>query len=200
METLQVVAPLLGVVVGGMLTGITAYLRDRKERKRVIALALADLLEVRHRMVTFEILLKEISNIANVQQEQMPQIRQMLDSVVPQDPGLDDRYDAAVSLLAGMDPVLAFAMRSRNALPKMLALARALATEHAIDPGAFARIEVFLRTQMTPHLNSAVEQLARSHSIFTAHQVKRLIKKSESTPAAAAEFFEQFSRAAQLEA
>jgi hypothetical protein len=194
MGALEVAGPLLGVVLGGVLTGITAFLRNRKERKRVIALALSDLLEVRHRMVAVELILKKISAVADIQIEQLPQFRAMLESIAPQDPGLDGRYDAAVSLLAGIDPILAFKMRSRNTLPKMFETLRTLATMHDVDPRAFANLEIFLRTAASPQLNVAVVQLARSHSIFTARQVKQLIKKSESIPTVANELFEQFSR------
>lgn len=200
MEILQVVSPLLGVLVGGMLTGVTAYLKDRKERKRVIALALSDLLEVRHRMVAFEVFLKKISTVAKLSTEHMAQIREMLVSVAPQDPKLDDRYDAAISLLAGIDPVLAFDMRSRNALPKMLDSFRALAAAHNVAPSDFAHMEAFLTKETTPKLNSAVEKLARCHSMSTARKVKDLIKKSETMPREGEEFFERFSQAVAISA
>ena len=51
MDAIQIISPLIGVVLGGFLTGIGAYLRARAERKRMVGQALSDLLEVRHHVV-----------------------------------------------------------------------------------------------------------------------------------------------------
>ncbi|MES2759858.1 MAG: hypothetical protein V4693_21005 [Pseudomonadota bacterium] len=193
MDALEVASPLLGVVVGGLLTGVTAYFRHRKERKRVIALALSDLLEVRHRMVAVESVVKKMLTIPEFSPEQVPQFRSMLDSIIPNDPGLDARYDTAVSLLAGIDPVLAFRMRSRNTSPKMFGALRTLTAAYQIDPAVRSKIEVLLEAAVSPQLDLAIVELARAHSFSTSREVKKIIAKADSLPTVVNDLFEQMS-------
>jgi hypothetical protein len=49
LELLQIALPLLGAVLGSVLFGIGVHFKARQERSRLIASALSDLLEVRHR-------------------------------------------------------------------------------------------------------------------------------------------------------
>lgn len=191
MDNVQILSPLLGVMLGGALTGIGSHLRNRKERKRVLAAALCDLLEIRHRITSAELMLKELSSIQGLQKSHIPAIRTAFASWMPMDPKIDERYSASIDLLAGIAPILAFRLRSRNEIPKLLDKYRAFAEGTGVDPGLIESFEVILRTVVVPNLNNGVLQLARSHSLFTEFEVKRLIKKSESLTPAGLEFVDQ---------
>lgn len=184
METLQILAPLAGVVLGSALTGISTYFKDRKERKRIIATALADLLEVRHRVVSIDIVVKAVRAKVNIQLGGLAQLRAAIDAVAPFDAGLHPRYDAAISLLAGVDPVLAFQMRSKNLVPTFLSNIRTK-TPEGIDSATLDKAEMDLMSAVLPTLDSAVLTLARKHSLFTARHVRTLIKNSTTVPAEA---------------
>ena len=60
-EILQSTLGLIGVIIGAVLSGIGFYLKARIERKHTIALALADLLEVRHHITGINVVLGEIN-------------------------------------------------------------------------------------------------------------------------------------------
>lgn len=193
MEVIQVLAPLLGVIIGSVLAGIGAHWRGRQERKRVIAAALADLLEVRHRLIGFNAFLERIRHLSGVTPAAMPTIRSMFDSMLPVDPGLGERYNKAVSLLAGIDPMLAFSLRSKETLPKLIAGLRTKAIAEGVDLGAYETIESELLKAAKPALDKAVIELARSHSRSTIRKAKRHIAKSAELPDEAAQFLERLS-------
>ena len=193
MEAIQVIAPLLGVILGSVLAGIGASWRIRQERKRIIAVALADLLEVRHRLVGFNALLEKVRHMPGVTPAVMPNIRHIFDTMVPPDPGLGERYSRAVSLLAGIDPMLAFSLRSKDSLPKLITGMRAKAIAEGADLEMYESFESQLLKTAKPALDKAVLELARSHSPFTARRVKRHIAKSSALPEDAAQFLDQMS-------
>jgi hypothetical protein len=190
MDAVQTLGPLLGVVLGGLLTGITSYFKSRSERKRVIAVALADLLEVRHRLVSADLVVQALRARIGVQPEQLPPLRNLIDSLVPGAVQLDERYDKAVTMLSTIDPVLGFSLRSKNALPHVLAALRSQATSGGTNLAQYEAFETALRTAATPSLNAAVAELARAHSVITWFKVRRLTAKSSSLPLDVSRFFD----------
>lgn len=194
MEAIQVIAPLLGVVLGSVLAGMGAHWRTRQERKRVIATALADLLEVRHRLVATDTVLRKVRHLSGVAPAAMPGIRNLFDSMLPVDTGLGERYNKAVSLLAGIDPMLAFSLRSKELLPKLITGLRTKAIAEGVDLGMYETFECQLLIAAKPALDKAVLELARSHSLFTLRKVTRYMAKSAGLPDEATQFFEQLAK------
>jgi hypothetical protein len=188
MEAIQVLAPLLGVVIGSVLSGIGAHWRARQERKRIISLALADLLEVRHRLVALNVFVEKVRSLSGVPAEAMPGIRNLFDSLTPVDSGLDARYSQAISHLAGIDPMLAFSLRSKQALPALLTAMRTKAIAGGGDLGLYDSFESQLLRAAKPTLDKAVLELAKAHSLITARKVKRHVAKSEELTADAKHF------------
>jgi len=174
-----------------MLTGIAAFLKARVERKRVLASALADLLEVRHRVVAADLVVKELRTRFGMSAAAAPLIRNMLDAVHPLDDALVGRYEKAVSLLAGVDPLQAFELRSKAAFPKVLSILRAQATGSGGDMALFEAFEVEIRSAATPSLNEAVTRLALSHSLRSWWKVRALVRKSATLPPDVTAFFER---------
>ena len=71
----------------------------------------------------------------------MPALRNLFESFVLPNDGVDDRYNNAVSLLAGIDPLLAFSLRSKNILPKVFASLRNFAIGTGADLKEFESVE-----------------------------------------------------------
>lgn len=191
MDVLSVVGPLIGVVLGSALSGLGVYLKQRGERKRTIAIALADLLEIRHNLVAVDIVLSQMRAHVDVPQDVMPAIRNALESLLLPKDGLDDRYNNAISLLAGIDPVLAFSLRSKNTFPQVMASLRNLAIGSGADMKKIESLEGILRSAVTPNFSAAAIELARHHSWSTMRRVRRLIARSGDIPPAVSQLFGQ---------
>lgn len=175
MEALQVIAPLIGVVLGSAISGIGAYLRIRMERKRLIACALSDLLEIRHHILGIEVVLREVRNRAPVSEEEAQLFRTHMNAIIPLDEDVHKRYDEAISLLSGIDPILAFKMRSKNKVSQFLDSIRNLSSSIGATPSQISTVESALRLAITPALDKAVLELASHHSLSTKHRVKKLV-------------------------
>lgn len=189
MDAIQIISPLIGVVLGGFLTGTGAYMRARVERKRMVAQALSDLLEVRHHVVGIEVVMREVRARVKVPEEEIPDLRVVIDTLFQVDDAVHKRYDEAVSLLAGIDPLLAFEMRAKNTAPSLLAAIRGLSVTSGVTPLQIESFETMLRSVVTPALDSAVLELARHHSFVTNRRVKKLVANAGQVPRELAAIF-----------
>lgn len=182
MEVLQVVAPLIGVVLGSVISGVGSVLRARTERKRLVARALSDLLEIRHHIVGVEVVLREIRNHVSISDEDAQLFRKHMEIVAPLDAEIHKRYDEAVSLLASIDPVLAFSMRSKNRVPQFLDSVRSMSQSLGGTEAQFLSFESTLRQAITPALDEAVLELAARHSRGTKRRVRRIVASLGEAP------------------
>ena len=175
METLQVIAPLIGVVLGSAISGVGGQLRTRAERKKLIARALSDLLEIRHHVVGIALVLREVRSRTVVSEEEVQSFRIHMNSIAPLDADVHKRYDEAISLLSGVDPVLAFTMRSKNKVPQFLESVRSVSMSLGATPAQTSALESILQLAITPALDEAVLKLATLHSSGTKRQVKKMV-------------------------
>ena len=182
MESLSVIAPLIGVVLGSVITGIGAYVRARAERKRVIGRALSDLLEIRHQAVGIELVLREVRSRIAVPEEVIQSFRTHMNAVVPVDVEVHRRYDEAISLLSGVDPLLAFNLRSKNKVSHFMDTLRGVSASIGAAPTQIESVEAMLRLAIMPALDDAVLELANRHSLNTARRVKKLIATTALQP------------------
>jgi len=178
-DLLQPVFPLVGVVVGAVMTGFGQIYKVRQERKRVIALALSDMLEVRHRVVTLNAALKYFQMHGNLPSVSMPHFRNFLDHIIPLDDKLDARFGEAVTLLAGMDPVFAFDLRSKNLLPQFINKLRLVATAAGEDLARYEAFESKLIEVLTPKLDEAVLRIAKYHSSKVYREVQAVVARKD---------------------
>lgn len=177
------VMPLLGVLLGAFITGTGALWRARAERKKAIANALSDLLEVRHHVLAFETVLRVANSKLELPSEIVPMLRILAAKLSPLDPDVHKRYSEAVTVLAGIDPILAFQIRAKDAAPQLIESFRALSNEAGIPPSELASLETAFKEMITPSLNEAILELARHHGWSTGRRVERLIRRApESLP------------------
>ncbi len=178
MEALQIIAPLVGVILGSLISGMGVLWHARVERKRLIARALSDLLEIRHHVISTEITLRELKSRAAISDEDAIAFRTHMKSVVPIDENIHQRYDEAISLLSGIDPLLAFSMRSKNKVPIFLEAIHKLSTSLGIDPTQASKLESIFRLSITPALDEAILKLATLHSRKSRLKIRGIVTTS----------------------
>lgn len=182
MDILQVLAPLLGVLLGGMIAGAGSVYRLRRERRGHAGRALADLLEVRHHVSAVEACLKEAQARSALPTEASLLVRRLVQVVSPVDARVHERYGAAVSLLASTDPLLAFELRSKDELSVVLAQVQGTVESAGIPADAAVEILDSLTETTLPVLDAALLKLARMHSRQSHVRVQAHLKSSVSVP------------------
>jgi hypothetical protein len=192
-KELQVLAPLLGVLVGAMLSGFGQLLKAWLERRRIIAAALADLLEVRHRFVSLDTICTTLAQKVHLDPALLPELRNQLETALPIDPELDARFASAVSALAGIDPLLAYYLRSRQAIPNVISTMRTRALAAGTGAADLERAESLIRGKIISNLTTAVLRLAKARSWWTFFSVRTLIAKSAQVPIEADELLSELT-------
>jgi hypothetical protein len=195
MEALVVLGQLTGVLIGGGLTWWGFWLRERKERKSALGVALADLLEVRHELVTMEFLIRKIQNAAggDVSEEAMPALRSFLESFIARSTEIDAQYDRAISFLARVDPLMAFELRSKNRFPHYLKSSRQMLVEQGMDLRDLNHIETEVRKIAVPLHDKAVEALARTYSRKVGRDVREYLQAQPVLPQEFENLLKKFS-------
>lgn len=181
-KLVELVAPLLGVLLGALITGTGVLWRVRAERKKAIANALSDLLEVRHHVLAFETVLRVAKSKLELPAEVVPMLRILAAKLNPLDPEVHKRYSGAVAILAGIDPILAFQIRAKDTAPQLIDSFRALSGEAGIPPAELASLETAFKEMITPSLNEAILELARHHGWRTGQKVEHLIRSTPESP------------------
>ena len=192
-DNLNLVMPLLGVLIGAILTGTGSMIRDRLERKRLIGRALSELLEIRHQMVALDRVLTLMARQLEIPPEAMPIVRNLVRSIVPMDSEVHRRYEEVVTVLSGEDPLLGFYLRSRCGILTFTESMRTSGIEHGVEPETIEKIGSELSSLLIPELNKVVLLVGRKHSIITWWKVREILNKSNEIPSNIADFMDTVS-------
>lgn len=182
MKLLEQFLPLLGVLLGAAITGFAAIWKARVERKKIIARALSDLLEVRHQIVSVEAVIRELRRRVNLPDEAIVALRTLARNVLPLEKELHGRYSEAVSVLAGIDPLLAFEMRSKDRAPKLFEILTAVSTTSGMSANELSSLQSTLQSVVGPLMDEAVIELSRHHSWSTRRRVRELVSRGVEPP------------------
>lgn len=192
-NTLNLIMPLLGVLIGSILTGTGSVIRGRLERKRLIARALTELLEIRHQMISLDRVLTLLASQLQIPPEAMPVVRSLVSSIVPIDSEVHQRYEEVVTLLSGEDPLLGFHLRARCSILTFTESMRTSGIEHGVEPAVIEKIGNELSSLIIPELNKVVLLVGRKHSIITWWKLRKILNKSDEIPSNVLNFMETMS-------
>lgn len=168
--------PLFTLMLGWILSEGSNALRRRGTRKEAIRLALAELLELRHRVIGNQFLFGEL-----VQQIQLPptavfQLRKALPSPMQNDPSISERFNSALTEVAKHDPFLAYQLRGKD----ILNMFETLLHPEAIQDDRFATFahetQQHLYEDLLPTLDLVVMRTAKHVGIATWLRALYLIK------------------------
>lgn len=185
--------PLLGVLIGSILTGTGSVIKWRLERKRLIARALSELLEIRHQMIGLDRVLTLLASQLQIPAEVMPMVRNLVSSIVPMDSGVHQRYEEVVTLLSSEDPLLSFHLRARCSILTFIESIRTSGIEHGVEPEFIEKIGNELSSLIIPELNKVILLVGRKHSFITWWKLKRILNKSDELPPNVLNFMEMMS-------
>jgi hypothetical protein len=197
-NTLNLIMPLLGVLIGSILTGTGSLIRGRLERKRLIARALSELLEIRHQMIGLDRVLTLLASQLKIPPEALPIVRSLVSSIVPIDSKVHQRYEEVVTVLSGEDPLLGFHLRARCSILTFTESMRSSGIEHGVEPAVIEKIGNELSSLIIPELNKVILLVGRKHSIITWWKLNRILNKSDEIPSNIMSFMNTVSSIAQV--
>jgi hypothetical protein len=182
----------VNVLIGFLMAQLTGHFGERRERKKAVSRALSDLLIIKHQLFGLEEVVEQIGNmVGNIPEHEKSQIRVVFNSLLPKWDDLHSRYDQSVTTLAGLDPLLAFELRSKDFILPVLNWMHSLMAK---DPQAAALIGPIFKTKLLstiePVLNKSLVTLARKKGLLCWYETRRLVKKRSKISAELAEFLE----------
>jgi hypothetical protein len=167
------------ILIGFLIAQLTGYSAERRERRKAASCALSDLLMVRHQLFGLEEIVENLGNIVgNVPEHEKSQLRVAFNSLLPKWEELHSRYDHSVTTLAGLDPLLAFELRSKDFILPTLNCMHSLMAQ---DPQAAALIGPIFKAnvldKIKPVLDKSLVSLAKKKNLLCWYQIWRFVKK-----------------------
>jgi hypothetical protein len=181
-DLLPLIGVLVGTVLGWVLNQLTQWVLLRRDEKKAIARTISDLLEVRHRLLTFPRITELLSRDFGLPQESHTVVKVVLAQLFPPDPDLSKRYSEAVNLVAAANPILGFRLRSQDRVLPFLDHLRKIALNDPSASTAFPGMERELMGHLAPNLDRLLKELAWSHGILTSFAVRRQLTRPLEIP------------------
>ena len=168
---------ILSLSLGWFLNEVSAYWRGRDLHRAAIGKAVADLMEVEHRLKTMQLMTVELGTrfLATPAEIQMalPAIQQLL----PNDQDLYGRYNTAVSEIAAVDPELAFRLRARERIPDTIDMVRALEVASAAEGAPIPDFENYFRRVHLEDLAELILEVSKLHGWRTHKRVRTRLRR-----------------------
>ncbi|HEY2496113.1 MAG TPA: hypothetical protein VGK24_03510 [Candidatus Angelobacter sp.] len=172
------------LVIGWLLSAINPYLSERRERRKAIARALAELMEIRHRLGIVEYAMDTIGKVVNIPPEAEMQVRIIFQTLFAKLQQVGQQYAESVTLVKSIDPVLGFKLQSKDELQPMLNNVFALIAQ-ANDPQAAAvwkSINLVILKEAETDLSELIKKLAMKRSIWTRWRVNKMLSQNRPLP------------------
>jgi hypothetical protein len=174
--------PVLTLIVGWSLNELSHVFRLRREERKPFAQAIADLLEIRHSIRVVSVAITEFKKRFPIPPDAELALRRFFQDFITQNETLRERYNETVSLIASVDPILAFHLRSKDEFTPFLRRLRPLIdSDYQAKPFA-AQIEDRLSGAFVDHLERSIIEVAKAHSIMTWWRVRRFLSKRQEIP------------------
>jgi len=174
----------VALVIGWFLSAINPYISERRERRKVIARALAELMEIRHRLGVVENAMDMVGKVVNIPPEAEMQVRVAFQTVFTKLQQVGQQYAESVTLVKSIDPVLGFKLQSKDELQPILNNVFALVAQ-ANDPKAAAvwkSINLVILKEAESDLNELIKKLALKRSIWTRWRVNKMLAQNRPLP------------------
>lgn len=183
MEFLKTILPILTLLIGLSLTEIVGFFRERKERHRVLRIAISDLLEIRDRLVAHKIISNLQESFGGPINSQLP-IGRIINELIPAIEDNVDRYEENLSLIAKNDPVLAYRLRSKYFYKPIMTKLWNLTDESAQNKLGLFQVEKVIVEEAIPKYDALILELAKSHSPATFSEIQKRLESGteEITP------------------
>jgi len=175
-------AGIVTLLIGWCLKELGDRFRLRREERKPFAIAIADLLEMRHRILSVSTALGEIKKRLPIPPEAEIALKTFVDAILPQTEDLHRRYNEAVSLVAAVNPILAFRLRCKDEYLPLMQKLRPLLTADSLTRPFVGQVENTLSSVFTEDIEELITELAKAHGVATWLRIRRRLSKPASIP------------------
>jgi hypothetical protein len=181
---IPIMGTLAGVAAGFLANEASHLIRTKREDRNVLGRTLSDLLEIRHH-------LRAIPEVIGLVRSRFPAalptevnfgMRQILRALLPDIAALSKRFDEAVSGVAGPFPLLAFELRSKDALSRALAILASFGASDVKAQAVLVDVEDMMIRSTLPVLNDLILRTAKMHSRNTLEETKQSLVRQFELP------------------
>lgn len=168
------------IVLGWLLGQAEHWFTEHRERRKALSRALADLLEIRHQLMGMEFALGEIGKLGQIPPQVASQFRLFSESLLPDWNELHRRFDESVTVVAGLDPLLGFELRSKEFIRPLLQrlhLVIAQGDPQAAIIGQAVNQSLFGEAEAA--LCDAILKVSRKRGPITWYRVRRALRPNE---------------------
>lgn len=178
--------PLIGVVVGAVLGWVFNQLAQwivvRRDEKRAIGRAVADLLEIRLRLLAIPKAVDVLSEKFSIPLQDQAVLKVALVQLFPIDIDLGKRYGEAVTLVAAANPILGFRLRSQDIISPFLHQMRTIALTDSAGISIFSQVEKDFIGHLNLYLERLIRHTAWAHGIVTWVRALRILRRRLEIP------------------
>lgn len=179
-----VIGTLGGMIVGFALNELSYVLRTRREDRRILGRALAELLEIKHYVEAMPTVMKAVRAAGQnlIPPEAELALRNIFETFFPHFDSLQKRYEDAVSSVSGPFPVLAFRLRAKDSLTPILGKVRGMIPAEPAAAHLWLQMEDQIVQESIPLLKQLILEMAKLHGRSTYRAVCSTLSKSGELP------------------
>jgi len=174
--------PAFTLIVGWFLNELSYLFRLRREERKPFAKAIADLLEIRHNIRAVSTAIGEMKKRFPVPPDVELAARRFFQDSILQTEALRQRYNETVSLIASVDPILAFRLRSKDEFAPLLQKLRPFLDNDNQAKLFAAQIEDKMSCAFLDHLEESIMEVAKTHSVKTWWRIRKHLSKHGEMP------------------
>jgi len=171
----NLISAVVGAFVVWMFNEIAKKFQMNRERRAHVGRALSNLLELHHRIRAMEDSTHLIMSHFALSKDQEPAMRVTLEQVIPQSEEYLGRYEDAIELLSESEPLIAFDLRTKAQIPRLLTTLRTMGANQGATEVDMVFFEKQFKRMIIPHLEAAIMILAKLHGKSTLRQVNSML-------------------------
>lgn len=179
---LAFVGSLAAVWVGWLLREFSDSFKLLREDKRAVGRVLAELLEVRHRLLALPAIMAHVRGKVPIAPAGEVAFRNAFENLIPGFEQLQKRYNDSIDGIAGALPLLAFRLRSKDIATPVLAKLRVFVMSDPRAVSIMVQAEDELVKLVLPTLDELLLELARRHSWKTWWRLGSILKTPQTVP------------------
>lgn len=155
----------------------------RREDRKALARALAELMEAHAQASKFSEVIATFRERLGPLPPAFPHVFYlMMERLLGSSEDTKKRYDEAVTLVASVEPILGFRLRSSDSYPKIVSKLRMLALQDSQTSLAFQDLEPLVDRKTRETLKELILEVAMKHGYVTWFRVRRMLNKPREIP------------------